>query len=103
MIVPGALGKFIHLYGVVTYAHQPMDNGTIEIWASGKCGWFQIVPDKSYQAIYDQMVQDISLLYFVEDFYKFESLEGKKVKHELPGTVDKLFAKVGHFPCQHCL
>lgn len=101
MLEPDALGNRIRLEDVRTYSYllPPLGRGTIGIWALSKCGWFQVTPATQYQAIYDQMIQDLRLLDFVENFYNIKFIRKRNRKKMLPGEADDIYAKVNHSSC----
>lgn len=74
----------------------------ITIWASGRSGWFELKPSKSYQIIYDKMVEGVDLYYFLVDTY--EEIKKKKkssgVYRQL--SVDWILSKVQPLPQLFC-
>lgn len=59
----------IELRHVTRFSYGEMTDYTYVIWAQGQAGWFEIRPAAQYQAIFDDMIQAVELLYFVTDIY----------------------------------
>jgi hypothetical protein len=54
---------------VTRFSYGEMADGEHCIWAMGAAGWFEIEPAPQYQAIYNDMMQAVELLYFITDIY----------------------------------
>ena len=46
-----------------------MTDGSYVLWALGEAGWFEIQPAAHYNAMFDDMLQAVEILYFVTDIY----------------------------------
>lgn len=46
-----------------------MTDGEFVIWALGEAGWFEIRPAPHYQALFNDMVEAVELLYFIMDIH----------------------------------
>lgn len=69
-----------------------MTDGTYVVWALGKAGWFEIQPSAQYQAIYDDMIQAVQVLYFVIDVY---SNRGRKGSGPNAGAIYQMVSEHG--------
>jgi hypothetical protein len=54
---------------VTRFSYGETIDGDHVIWAQGAAGWFEIRPSPQYQAVYNDMVQAVELLYFITDIY----------------------------------
>lgn len=80
----------IEVSDVRQFSYGQYEDGTVEIWAAGKAGWFTIVPGRAYKDTYADMVMAVKLLYFASDKYK-------EVKKPAELDAHDLFHKVGLF------
>lgn len=64
------------------FAYGQYANGSVEIWAAGKAGWFAVKPARAYRATYDDMVEAVQLLYFVVDAYRAPPAQGQHKKRQ---------------------
>lgn len=71
------------------FAYGQYDDGEIAIWAAGRAGWFKIRPARSYKAIYRDMIEGITLLYFLVDLFG-----ETKSKKKLGLPIERVFKKV---------
>ena len=67
------------------------DDDEVQIWAAGKSGWFEILPSRAYEPIYNKMVEAIKLYFYFLD--QLQSLTRQQARRQ-PGLMD-LLAKVG--------
>lgn len=61
---------------VMMYSIQQFEDGTVKIWALGKCGWYSIIPSPDYEPIFKTMVEKGKLWVFLQDKY-CEKYSGK--------------------------
>ncbi|KAI9734471.1 MAG: hypothetical protein M1818_006860 [Claussenomyces sp. TS43310] len=81
-------GNAVRLQNVVGFS---MADDPITLWASGRSGWFEIRPRRSYQSIFDQMVEGIKLYYFLVDAYSGNRKRKKMAGARQHMSVDRLF------------
>ncbi|KAG0648863.1 hypothetical protein D0Z07_4976 [Hyphodiscus hymeniophilus] len=66
----------------------------VTLWALGQSGWLEIQPSEPYQKVYTNMIEAISIFYFVTDLYEKERRKKKASKYP-PLSMDKILLK----PC----
>lgn len=54
---------------VMMYSIQQFEDGSVKIWALGKCGWYSIIPSLEYEPIFETMVEKGKLWVFLQDRY----------------------------------
>jgi hypothetical protein len=65
----------------------------LTLWAAGKAGWYEIKPSKSYQRIYDEMIEGIDLYWFLRTTHE-TAREKAKGKTRTPHVdIETLHAK----------
>jgi len=77
---------------VLQFSYGQYEDGSVEVWAAGRAGWYTINPSRAYKDVYADITQAIKLLYFAADTYK----EMKKLPTGL--DVKSLFVQVGRGP-----
>ncbi|KAH0371318.1 hypothetical protein KCU65_g1892, partial [Aureobasidium melanogenum] len=60
----------IELTDIKEFSYGEYGDGSLDIWAAGKAGWFTIKPSRAYREMYTDMTQALKLLYFMADSYK---------------------------------
>ncbi|THX23211.1 hypothetical protein D6C90_00782 [Aureobasidium pullulans] len=60
----------IELTDIKEFSYGEYGDGSLDIWAAGKAGWFTIRPSPEYKRIYSDMIQALKLLYFMADSYR---------------------------------
>ncbi|KAG9892028.1 hypothetical protein KCU98_g2087, partial [Aureobasidium melanogenum] len=60
----------IELTDIKEFSYGEYGDGSLDIWAAGKAGWFTIKPSRAYREMYSDMTQALKLLYFMADSYK---------------------------------
>jgi hypothetical protein len=60
----------IQLTDIKEFSYGEYGDGTVDIWAAGQAGWFNIRPGRHYKDEYTNMIQALKLLYFAADSYK---------------------------------
>lgn len=60
----------IQIDHVTQFAYGEYDNHEIVIWIAGKAGWYQIEPARSYKNIFADMIEAVSVLYYLADYYR---------------------------------
>ena len=91
----GKKGTPIVLEDVRIFAYGGYEDGSVEIWASGKAGWFVIQPSRAYKRIYQDMCATVKMLFFVADAYT-EPEPSKKSKNAQPWSephAEQIFEK----------
>lgn len=66
--------------------------GPPTIWAKGDAGWFEILPDPSYQAIYEEIMEGIKSYFFFVDLYT-EAEETRSVGRPVRIDMKVIFKK----------
>lgn len=82
---------YIEIQNVRLFAHGGYDDGTIDVWAEGRAGWFLIRPAREYRNIYNDMAQAVGMLHCLEDKYAGCRKKGRKM---IPGTVEEAWERV---------
>ena len=67
----------IEITNVKSYAYGSYADGSVEIWAAGSAGWYVVSPSRSYQPIYNEMIEAVNLYYFIIDAYQTQRRVGK--------------------------
>jgi len=60
----------IDLTDIKEFSYGEYGDGSLDIWAAGRAGWFTIKPSRAYRDTYSDMTQALKLLYFMADSYK---------------------------------
>lgn len=60
----------IELTDIKEFSYGEYGDGSLDIWAAGKAGWFTIKPSRAYREMYTDMTQALKLLYFMADSYR---------------------------------
>lgn len=78
---------------ILNYSYGAYADGTIELWAAGKAGWFLIRPSKQYRPTYNEIIDAVKILFFIVDAYSTPRKSGKgKNATTLPDfTAQELF------------
>ncbi|KAI4808837.1 hypothetical protein E4T44_10929, partial [Aureobasidium sp. EXF-8845] len=66
----------IELTDVKEFSYGEYGDGSLDIWAAGKAGWFTIKASRAYRETYSDMTQALKLLYFMADSYKAQKKYG---------------------------
>jgi hypothetical protein len=66
----------IELTDVKEFSYGEYGDGSLDIWAAGKAGWFTIKASRAYRDTYSDMTQALKLLYFMADSYKAQKKYG---------------------------
>ncbi|KAI4810395.1 hypothetical protein E4T44_10882, partial [Aureobasidium sp. EXF-8845] len=61
---------------VKEFSYGEYGDGSLDIWAAGKAGWFTIRASRAYRDTYSDMTQALKLLYFMADSYKAQKRYG---------------------------
>ena len=67
----------IQIDNVTQFAYGETDDHDIVICIAGKAGWYQIEPARSYKGIYSDMLEAVSVLYYLADYYHQGVPKGK--------------------------
>lgn len=62
-------GTAIVVEDVRSFAYGAYEDGSIDLWASGKAGWFILRPARAYRPIHHHMCEAVRMLFFVADAY----------------------------------
>lgn len=73
------------------YSVGETEDGSPQIWVSGRAGWFEISPSPAYQATYDIMCQATTLYYSIMDtIEEMDQLPKRGKKLRPPSSADAL-------------
>ena len=67
----------IEITDVRSFAYGAYSDGSVELWAAGRAGWFVIRPSRTYRPIYNEMLEAVNLLFFIADAYREPRKSGK--------------------------
>ncbi|KAJ6789030.1 hypothetical protein PWT90_07829 [Aphanocladium album] len=82
-IIRGRCPIPIEIRHCLLYSVGETEDGSPQIWVSGRAGWFELSPCPAYQSTYDSMCQATTLYYSMMDIIEdTKSKRGKKTKSQ---------------------
>ncbi|OAA54222.1 hypothetical protein ISF_08449 [Cordyceps fumosorosea ARSEF 2679] len=97
LLVRGRSPIPVEIRHCLLYSVGETNDGAIQIWVSGRAGWFEIQPCAAYQATYDTMCQATTLYYSIMDATEAlneKPARGKKSKS--PSSQKDVLASMFH-------
>ncbi|KAJ4145813.1 hypothetical protein LMH87_004646 [Akanthomyces muscarius] len=86
----------IEIRHCLLYSVGETEDGSPQIWVSGRAGWFELSPCPAYQATYDTMCQATTLYYSIMDIVEDMKTEPKRGKKSKSTSQSDLLASIFH-------
>ncbi|OAR03791.1 hypothetical protein LLEC1_04660 [Akanthomyces lecanii] len=86
----------IEIRHCLLYSVGETEDGSPQIWVSGRAGWFELSPCPAYQATYDTMCQATTLYYSIMDIVEDMKTEPKRAKKSKSPTQSDVLATIFH-------